>query len=179
MTALRTLPAFLALAAVVSCTALAACQEPASPDVGLTKAVSPPQPPDLGRGASRAEVREFYHIWLAEAQDVCKGPPPFFEFDSAKADGDEQPTMQTLATCMVSGPLKGRSIRLIGHTDPRGSANYNDKLGLQRAEQVKRYLTAHGVDPARVAVESAGEGEASKAPAEWPKDRRVEIRLAP
>lgn len=123
------------------------------------------------------EVHALYNIWLGEVKDICQGPSPFFEFDSAKTDADDQPTMQTLASCMVGGALKGRSIRLIGHTDPRGSAEYNDKLGLERAEHVKRYLVAHHVEPARVVVESAGEEDASKAPAQWPKDRRVEIRL--
>ena len=86
--------------------------------------------------------------------------------------------MQTLADCMLTGPLSGKSIRLIGHTDPRDTPGYNEKLGLERAERVKQYLVAHGIDTARVQVESVGEDAASPAPKDWAKDRRVEVQLA-
>jgi peptidoglycan-associated lipoprotein len=180
MSAYRSLAVSVALSAVLACAAVSGCHapEPESPEVGLRKPVDPPELPGPGPGPARADVRVYYNIWLGDAQDLCQGPAPFFEFDSSKTDAEDQPTMQSLATCMVNGPLKGRAIRLIGHTDPRGSADYNDKLGMERAEQVKRYLVRHNVDPARIAVESAGEEAASKAPAGWATDRRVEVRLA-
>jgi outer membrane protein OmpA-like peptidoglycan-associated protein len=168
------------LVAMLSCTVfVAAChvQEPGSPAVGLTKAVDPPELPGPGRGPSHADIRMHYNIWVGEVQEVCRGPSPYFDFDSAKTDAEDQPTMQALASCMLDGPLKGKSIRLIGHTDPRGTENYNEKLGLERAERVKRYLVSHRVDAARIVTETAGEDDASKAPASWPTDRRVEIRL--
>lgn len=182
MNALRHVAAQIAsLLAVVGATSVAAChaQEPESPTPGLTKPIDPPQPPDLGRGAPRADIQVRYHIWLADTvQDVCKGPPPYFEFDSAEASGADQPTMKTLATCMAEGPLKGKTIRLIGHTDPRGTEGYNEKLGLERAERVKQYLVNHGIEGKRVMVESAGEDEARPTRKDWPKDRRVEIEIA-
>jgi outer membrane protein OmpA-like peptidoglycan-associated protein len=176
----RPFRAFVAVTVVLSCTAVAAChaQEPESPTVGLTKAVDPPELPGPGRGPARAEIEMHYNIWLGELQEACKGPAPYFDFDSAKADAEDQPTMQLLATCMIDGPLKGESIRLIGHTDPRGTETYNQNLGMERAERVKRYLVNHGVAPARIVTETAGEEDASKAPAGWPTDRRVEIRRA-
>lgn len=155
-------------------------EEPKSPDVGLTKAVVPPKSPELGRGAARVSADSFYHVRLGQSLvDVCRGPSPFFDFDSSETGAEDQPTMQTLATCMVNGPLQGKSIRLIGHTDPRGSESYNVKLGRERAERVRRYLVAHGVDINRVLIESAGKTEASDEPTEWPRDRRVEIQIAP
>ncbi len=136
--------------------------------------------PDLGRGAPRTTVEGAYSMFVAEpVRKVCSGPPPFFEFDSASTRDADQSTMQTLADCMVSGALKGKSIKLIGHTDPRGTPNYNEKLGLERAERVKNYLVTHGVDTTRVQVESVGEDKASPAPKDWPKNRRVEVQLVP
>jgi outer membrane protein OmpA-like peptidoglycan-associated protein len=166
--------------ALAAASAAAGCQtpEPESPAAGLTQPVDPPKPPDLGRGADRTEINAMYNLWLTDSvRTVCSGPAPFFQFDSAETAGS-QPTMQTLVNCMISGPLKGKSIQLIGHTDPRGTPNYNDKLGLERAERVKRYLVANGVEAARVMTSSVGEDEASPAPQDWPKDRRVEIQLA-
>ena len=117
-------------------------------------------------------------MYVAEpVRKVCAGSVPFFEFDSSDTRDTDQPTMQSLAECMTSGPLKGKSILLIGHTDPRGTSAYNEKLGLELAERVKRYLVAHGIESGRVEVKSLGKDEASPAPAEWARDRRVEIQL--
>ncbi len=87
--------------------------------------------------------------------------------------------MQTLAACMKDGPLRDRRIALTGRTDPRGSENYNEKLGLERAERVKRYLVANGIDGARIETRSLGKTDASPAPKDWAADRRVQIELAP
>lgn len=171
---------FLAVVIALAGGTVAACHqpEPTSPNVGLTKAVVPPTMPDLGRGASRTETDTHYSVFIGDALvRSCSGPAPFFSFDSADTKKD-QPTMQMLANCMIDGPLKGKTIKLIGHTDPRGTAGYNDALGLERAERVQHYLVGHGVDAARVQVATVGADEARDTPADWPKDRRVEIQLA-
>lgn len=153
--------------------------EPTSPVVGLTKAVDPPKMPDLGRGAPRANQDVLYSVFIGDAlTHSCSGPAPFFEFDSTDTKKDH-PTMQMLTDCMIDGPLKGKTIKLIGHTDPRGSAGYNDKLGLDRAGRVREYLVHHGVAATRVQVETVGADEARESPKDWPKDRRVEIQLTP
>jgi peptidoglycan-associated lipoprotein len=177
-----TLPRVGVLLAFLSVSLVAAChvREPGSPDTGLTKPVDPPSNPDMGHGPSRDETHQLYHLWLADSvNEVCQGPAPFFDFDSAALSASDQPTMRTLHTCMLTGPLKGRSIRLIGHTDPRGSVGYNESLGMERAERVKRYLVIRGVEASRIKVESAGEKSASAAPASWATDRRVQIELEP
>ena len=170
---------FIAVILVMAGATVAACHspEPTSPNVGLTKAVVPPKMPDQGRGASRTEQDQLYTVYVADAlAHMCSGPAPFFEFDSKDTKKD-QPTMQMLANCMIDGPLKGKTIKLIGHTDPRGSAGYNDKLGLERADKVKHYLVTHGVRESRVLTETVGEDEARETPQDWAKDRRVEIQL--
>ncbi len=164
----------------VACFALTAChtQEPTSPTAGLTRPIDPPQPPDLGRGASRVEVHPLYGIhWVEAARATCGGPDPFFSFDSSKPDADDQATMQTLVACMTTGPLRGKNITLVGRTDPRGSQAYNEKLGLERAERVKRYLVTKGIDPARIQTKSLGEHDADPLPKDWPTDRRVEVHV--
>ncbi len=157
----------------------AAChsEEPRSPSVGLTKPVTPPRTADLGRAPPRYETGMIYSMYVTDGvRSVCAGPAPFFRLDSSdtvKAD----PTLQTLASCMSTGALKGRAIRLIGRTDPRGTEEYNEKLGLERAESVKRYLVKNGVAADRVQTSSMGKDDASPAPADWPSDRRVQIEL--
>jgi len=152
--------------------------EPHSPEVGLRKPVDPPRAPDLGRGASRLEAEERYRIFLGEGVgSICAGPSPYFTVDTSKAKGASSPTMQNLASCMIDGPLKGKSIVLIGHTDPRGTDQYNATLGQKRADDVRRYLVAQGVDADRVTTQTAGEATANDDPEKWATDRRVEIQL--
>lgn len=171
--------AFSGAVAFVASSAIGGCHasEPVSPDTGLTHAVTAPELPQPPPGEPRVRTQSIYHVWLGDSlADVCRGPSPFFDFDSAKVDSEAQPTLQLLAACMKDGPLAGQSIRLVGRTDPRGTEGYNDKLGLERAERVKRYLVTRGIDPGRIETESAGECAASDAPKDWPTDRRVEIR---
>ncbi|HTE41795.1 MAG TPA: OmpA family protein [Steroidobacteraceae bacterium] len=58
--------------------------------------------------------------------------------------------------------LKGTRFEVVtveGHTDRIGSDAYNDKLSVQRAETVKAYLIAAGVDAAK--IEAVGKGEST------------------
>ena len=48
-------------------------------------------------------------------------------------------------------------IRVAGHTDERGSDEYNLALGQRRAATVKRYLVDHGIADARIETISYGE----------------------
>jgi outer membrane protein OmpA-like peptidoglycan-associated protein len=170
------------LAAMLALPVLGGCDppEPTSPSVGLTEPFNPPMPPNLGRAPGTVEVDGLYSMYITEpVHSLCAGPDPFFAFDSSKPKSDDQPTMKTLLVCMISGPLQGRTIRLIGHADPRGTAEHNDDLGLRRAEKVKSFLVANGVDQARVETASMGAEGAEQAPKDWGKDRRVQIQLVP
>ena len=101
------LAAVLAVPVVALSPWLAGCApEPQSPTAGLTKPVDPPVPPDLGRAPGITESETLYNIYVAEGvRSVCSGPDPFFAFDSAQPANTDQPTMQTLVTCMRSGAL--------------------------------------------------------------------------
>ena len=47
-------------------------------------------------------------------------------------------------------------LEIQGHTDARGSADYNDKLGEERADAVRRYLNQQGVALNRMSTISYG-----------------------
>jgi outer membrane protein OmpA-like peptidoglycan-associated protein len=75
--------------------------------------------------------------------------------------------------------LKERQVVVVGHTDRTGSEEANYRLGQRRAAVVAHYLLgAHGFDPVRVRVTSAGDTRpvADNATAEGrQQNRRVEI----
>ncbi|ELP5729483.1 OmpA family protein [Vibrio vulnificus] len=49
------------------------------------------------------------------------------------------------------------TLAVTGHADATGNESYNEKLAMDRAEQVKRYLTIFGLSPERITTQSLGE----------------------
>lgn len=88
------------------------------------------------------------------------------------------PTLDQVKTIMATWPAP--EVSVIGHTDRLGSQEANDKLGLQRAEMVKRALVEIGIDGGKIEVVSRGERE-PLAPTDdevpEPRNRRVEINI--
>ena len=70
--------------------------------------------------------------------------------------------------------------RIAGHSDERGSDEYNIALGRRRAETTKRYLTDRGIDASRIETTSFGrerpavQGTTEEA---WSKNRRAEFEI--
>jgi len=117
----------------------------------------------------------------AEIRTACglSDEDAYFDFDSAKLDGTDKTILQKVAACFESGPLAGRTMRLIGHADPRGDSEYNMVLGGARADNVKQYLEARGLDGDRLATTSRGELDATGSNEEtWAHDRRVDVVLS-
>ena len=64
-----------------------------------------------------------------------------------------------------------------GHTDAKGSAQYNKQLSQRRAEAVKSYLVSKGIDAGRLdAVGYGSEHLLAPDHPEDPSNRRVEIK---
>jgi outer membrane protein OmpA-like peptidoglycan-associated protein len=63
-----------------------------------------------------------------------------FDFDSAALREDQKPRLAAL--CNVMRDIDIERFRIVGHTDAVGSARYNQRLSLLRAEEVKRYLVS-------------------------------------
>ncbi len=68
---------------------------------------------------------------------------------------DSVPELDMLAEFMGVKPQI--AIMIEGHTDNIGSHRINDRLSLQRAESVKRYLVSRGVDENRIKTKGYGE----------------------
>ena len=106
-------------------------------------------------------------------------PAPHFEYDSTALAPEDRDVLAAVAKCMSDGALRGKSVELVGRTDPRGETEYNFGLGEARADSVRRYLHDLGIAPDRLAPSSRGELDANGTSDEtWALDRRVDIELA-
>jgi OOP family OmpA-OmpF porin len=132
-------------------------------------------PPDLGHGAPRAETDVMMMYLPTEIQNVCAGMDPKFAYDSQGVEGKDNKSLHVLSECMKTGALAGKTIKLVGHTDVRGSASYNDRLGMRRAEAVKMYLMKTGIPSERLQTDSVGKTDSSPPPEDW--DRRVDFEV--
>ncbi|MCD6499099.1 MAG: OmpA family protein [Deltaproteobacteria bacterium] len=69
-------------------------------------------------------------------------------------------------------------VEIQGHTDERGSDQYNYQLSDRRANSVRQYLVGKGVDPKRLVAKGYGESRPKcrqHTPACWSQNRRVEF----
>ena len=87
--------------------------------------------------------------------EVNVGDRVFFGYDSSVLDDAARQTVERQAAWMQQ--FTGVTSTIEGHTDERGTTEYNLALGERRAEAVKSYLTALGIDPARLLTISYGE----------------------
>lgn len=169
----------LAASLVLTAAATTGChgREPKSPDAGLAE-VNPHQNADMGRYPARISV-DVLNLYVTDnVRNVCAGSVPFFEYDSSKVEVEDKSSMNNLAQCMMHGPLQGKTILLTGRTDPRGTEEYNEQLGLDRADKVRQFLIRRGVEGRRIKIASLGKADASPFPKDWQGDRRVQIDLA-
>lgn len=106
-------------------------------------------------------------------------PTARFAFDSSDVQPDAAAALDALARCFVSGPGKGKGLRLIGHADSRGETEYNLALGQKRAGSIAEFLAKKGMEQGKLSSSSKGEFEASGTDEDgWARDRKVEVILA-
>ena len=106
----------------------------------------------------------------------------YFDFDRDQLRDDAIATLDAKAAILQANP--GVALVVTGHTDERGTSEYNLALGQRRAAQVKRYLTGKGVSEARLTTQSLGDSQPAASgsdEAAYQQNRRAEfeVRNAP
>lgn len=81
----------------------------------------------------------------------------YFDYDRDALRDDAMATLDQKAAVLQANP--GVTMVITGHTDERGSDEYNLALGQRRAAQVKRYLVSKGIDGVRLTTQSMGESQ--------------------
>ena len=100
----------------------------------------------------------------------------YFDYDSYVVKDEFRPVVEVNAKALAANPKRKMAVQ--GHTDDRGSSEYNLALGQRRAEAVVKSLTLLGAQPAQLEATSFGkerpavQGENEEA---WAKNRRAEL----
>jgi len=100
----------------------------------------------------------------------------YFDFDSYVVKDQYRPVIEANAKALTTNRKMHMAVE--GHTDDRGSSEYNLALGQRRAEAVVKSLTLLGADPTQLEAVSFGkerpavQGENEEA---WAKNRRAEL----
>ncbi|MBI3135687.1 MAG: OmpA family protein [Bacteroidetes bacterium] len=81
----------------------------------------------------------------------------YFDFDKSELRHASVDELDKLVKILNENPTL--VIELAGHTDRRGSAEYNQLLSKERAEVAKAYLVSKGIDPSRIQTVGYGESK--------------------
>lgn len=161
---------------VLICLALGCTHPGQTPGVNLPPPNSDgeysPDWPDLGKGEDR-----YITIEMGDSLETCRHLSPKFPFDSARTRAQDRAQLRAFASCINDPVMLDRKVLLVGRADERGTTNYNQELGMKRAERIKTLLTDNGVQPDRIELRSKGEAgaEGSTPDSSFGYDRRVDV----
>lgn len=107
---------------------------------------------------------------------MAAGTVFYFDFDSTTLKADAQMALDAHIAVLKTND---RSVRLEGHTDERGTRDYNMALGERRANSVRDYMVVNGVASYRIESISYGEEQPvayGSSESNWSQNRRVELK---
>ncbi|TVS14132.1 MAG: peptidoglycan-associated lipoprotein Pal [Wenzhouxiangella sp.] len=168
-TALR-FAALVLLAAFLAACARDVREEPTAPE-------PPPPPPPPVEEVERLDARDFSDPRNLDNPDsLLSQRTIYFEFDRSNVRAEFRPIIDAHATYIQANP--SARVILEGHTDERGSREYNLGLGERRGNSVQDLLVAAGVASRQIEVVSFGEERPVCRESNedcWQRNRRTEI----
>lgn len=119
---------------------------------------------------------EFYSEELEDPDSLLSQRVIYFDFDSNEVTPEFADVLGAHGEFLAAHPEVEMTVE--GHTDERGSQEYNLALGERRAEAVKRILVLNGADPQQVQSVSFGEEKPAQDGNDeeaWSQNRRAEL----
>jgi peptidoglycan-associated lipoprotein len=133
--------------------------------------------PGSGMGGI-ADSMQFYgtEITAEQERELLAQKTYYFDFDRMEVNEKDMLSLYAHAKNLMSSPK--RRIRVEGHTDEKGSREYNVALGERRAKSIANILMLKGVPQHQVSVVSYGKERPvalDHNEAAWQLNRRAEI----
>jgi peptidoglycan-associated lipoprotein len=144
---------------------------------------------NMGLTEANEEVMAWEKVWenaLSQGEGVKLTPNAksdvndvLFDYDRYNIRQDARPALNAAATYLK----KKREVKIVieGHSDERGTNEYNLALGEKRAMATKNYLRSLGLSPSRVSTVTYGEEKslcANSVESCWQRNRRSSIKLS-
>jgi len=127
-----------------------------------------------GYGATPVENSGLNSNLSPQQQLASIGDRVFFTVDQFEVSAEATATLDKQAAFLRSNPTITLTIE--GHADERGTREYNLALGQRRADSVRRYLIATGIDANRLQTVSFGKERpavAGTGQTVWDQNRRA------
>jgi len=129
------------------------------------------------RSAAERSAADFAGSSQQSLQDAVAavGNVFYFDFDSYTLKPQAQAALDAHIALLRTNE---RSVRLEGHTDERGTREYNMALGERRANSVRDYMVVNGIPSFRIETVSYGEEQPvayGSGEANWSQNRRGEL----
>ena len=159
---------------------LAGCPKRPDVQVGVAESMGPGTETPAKTKAKEEKVAE--PIIEAAIIPVPESPPLkdiFFDSDKAVLGEEAKKRLDKIIEWLTVNPET--HIVIEGHTDERGPEAYNVILGKRRANVVRDYLVAGGIDAKRLHTTSQGEKQPfvqGRDESAWMRNRRVHFILA-
>ena len=113
---------------------------------------------------------------INDVANVLSSRTVYFDFDSSSLSSDDEEVIKHHGKYLALN--SSASVRVEGHTDERGSREYNIALADRRAQSVKRLLTFQGASSSQIIVISYGEEKPAAMghdESAWQLNRRAEL----
>ena len=132
-----------------------------------------------GSGIASSELAGQPAAGTQEDLAVSVGDRVFFEYDSVVLNAEATSVLDGQAAWLKQYP--DVVVTIEGHADERGTREYNLALGDRRANAVRNYLTALGIDQERILTISYGEerpADPGNNDSAWAQNRRAVTTVA-
>ncbi|NLO23151.1 MAG: OmpA family protein [Fibrobacter sp.] len=180
---------YILLMATLIAVGLAACSKKPEPVIepvvqeepAPVEEVAIPEEPQINQDsldALEAARLEAARKRLQELMDRLMADDVYFDFDRSELTAEAKDLLNQVGAILTEEPRF--TITVEGHTDERGTEDYNMTLGSTRATKVKEFLSAYGISGDRMETISYGEekpkveGSSEEA---YAKNRRANFRV--
>jgi peptidoglycan-associated lipoprotein len=146
---------------------------PQQPPVQQQPTPQQPQPQTPGADAEARARAEASARALAILEEIVH-----FDYDESTIRADAQESLSRKVPILRANPTV--RLRVVGHTDERGSVEYNLALGMRRANAVRDYLAGFGISADRFETTSMGEDQPLDPRSNeqaWARNRRAEFTV--
>jgi peptidoglycan-associated lipoprotein len=188
---IRNLPSMIIISGAIAFAGCSSTTPPTNPEPSAAAAATPAtaetkkklESAKTGESTTKAPGSSLDALQRGESTATPASSPLkdiYFDFDRYDLRADAREILKANSAWLKANP--GAQVQIEGHTDERGTTEYNVALGSRRSESVKDYLVTLGTSADRLSTISYGEEVPvcrEQTEACWQQNRRVRFVVQP